>query len=257
MNRMILPENTEKIDLARLVPMDLYAGDFPVRVQLDYATPHSLCGLIYREQARLWLYDDLAAIVLRAAQLCHARTGLHFILYDGLRTMEAQGLMQQSPAVQAHPEWLEGPNRVLSPPGLGGHPRAMAIDIGLEDADGALVDMGTLFDEMPMGGSGPDTNRAHRLYPGLPEAVRHNRSILEAAMVEAAAQLGLSLLPLPVEWWDFRFPADVYNRYAPLSDADLPVQMRMTDCSAPVSIPDFDDAHFEKQKDRVLARVVL
>ena len=41
--------------------------------------------------------------------------------------------------------WLEEP-RLLSPPGAGGHLRGMAIDIGLEDAQGRLLDMGTVFD---------------------------------------------------------------------------------------------------------------
>ena len=74
-------------------------------------------------------------------------------------------------------------------------------------------------------------------------------------MVEAARRLDVPLLPLPVEWWDFRLPREVNERYAPLSDADLPLQMRMTDCDAPVKMADFDAAHFEGKKRDILARI--
>lgn len=242
------------IDPARLVPMDMFEDTGWLRVDLAYAGPRSFCGVIYRPGARLWLYDDLAAIVLHAARDVHERHGLRMVVYDGLRTVTAQEAMLETPVVRANPHWLAGDDRVLSSPGMGGHPRGMAVDVSLEDAGGALLDMGTAFDEFPAGGSGPDTNRAHRDYADLSAGIKENRRLLTEAMTGAAAALELPLLPLPVEWWDFRFPADVVRAHAPLDDRDLPLQMRMTERygDAPVP-PDFPPAHFAAMKERLLA----
>lgn len=249
---MILPP----VDIARLVPMDIFEGEEPLRVDLAYAGPRSFCGVLYRPGARLWLHEDLAAIVLLAARRCRAERGLRMILYDGLRTVTVQELMRDSAVVRAHPHWLEGETRVLSPPGAGGHPRAMAVDVSLETADGALLDMGTAFDELPRGGAGPETNRAHRLFGNLPEPVKNNRRVLEEAMTRAAAALGLPLLPLPVEWWDFRFPASHTGQFAPLADTGLPPQMRMTTLFMDAPGPaDFPPAHFENLGTRLSLRL--
>ncbi|MBI4031014.1 MAG: D-alanyl-D-alanine carboxypeptidase family protein [Proteobacteria bacterium] len=246
----------KKIDPAHLTPMDMFEDTGWLRVHLAYARPDCFCGTVYREGARLWLHGDLAAVTVLAAKRLHEKNGFRMIVYDGLRTVEAQDAMLQSPAVRANPHWLAAESRVLSPPGMGGHPRGMAVDISLEDANGNLLDMGTAFDEFPSGGNGPDENRAHRDYAGLPGAVKESRRILQDAMTGAADALDLLLLPLPVEWWDFRFPADTVRAYAPLSDRDLPPQMRMTDRYADESgMPDFPPGHFEQMKKEILARI--
>lgn len=246
----------KKIDSARLAPMDVFEDTGWLRVQLAYARPDCFCGIVYREGARLWLHHDLAAITVLAAKRLHEKNGCRMIIYDGLRTVEAQEAMLQSPAVRANPHWLAEESRVLSPPGVGGHPRGMAVDVSLEDAAGNLLPMGTAFDEFPSGGNGPDENRAHRDYADLPDAVKENRRVLQDAMTGAAAALGLPLVPLSVEWWDFRFPADASRAYTPLSDRDLPPQMRMTDRYADEkAAPDFLPRHFEKMKNEILARL--
>src|SRR5690606_17236675 len=98
--------------------------------------------------------------------------------------------------------WLEEPNRLLSPPGGGAHPRGMAIDMSLQTADGRDVDMGTVFDYLAENAAA-EHNPAHRDYPQMSDEVRTNRAILTKAMIEAARDLGLPLAPLPQEWWDF------------------------------------------------------
>ena len=207
--------------------MNALSGRYPIKVDLVYARSDNLLfgEQIYRSTAELWLHEDLAAIVIEAAQRCHDRTGYQFVLYDGLRTVDAQEKMLHTRRVQQNPHWLEEP-RLLSPPGKGGHPRGMAIDIGLENQNGSLLDMGTPFDFLAHNPA-PDANMAHRNYPGLSAQVASNRAILTDAMTHAARSLNLPLLPLPQEWWDFRLPADVYNQYAPLRDRDLPSPMRM------------------------------
>jgi len=244
--------------LTALVPMDLFNGDEALRIDLAYAqpAPKSFCGIIYRPEARLWLHQDLAAITVLAARLIYNNHKLHMVLYDGLRTVCAQELIRDTPVVQANPQWLEGDARLLSPPGRGAHPRGMAIDLSLESADGQLLDMGTAFDALATGGSGPLTNPAHRDYARLSAAVTRNRAILTGAMQQAAALLALPLLPLPQEWWDFRLPAEIYDNYAPLADHDLPPQMRMTAKPATPGAPaDFPADHFDELKQQISARI--
>lgn len=221
-------------ELAIIAPADLIdmgglATATPLRIDIVYAQPHhpeNIFGMaLYHPAAKLWLHRDFAAIVRRAAADCHARHGYVFVLKDGLRTVEAQALMQETAIVKANPHWTQEPNRLLSPPGKGGHPRGMAIDIVLETQDRTLVEMGTRFDHLT---TDPAINPARRGFENISAEAKVNRQILEDCMVCAAADLNLPMLPLPSEWWDFRFPASYSEQYAPISDRDLPPEMRMT-----------------------------
>lgn len=198
------------------------------RVELAYARDDNILfgERIYRKDACLWLHTDLASIVKQAARLCLDHHGMRFVLYDGLRTTDAQAAMMETQRVKDNPHWLQEP-RLLSPPGGGGHPRAMAIDIGLETLDRNLLDMGCPFDYLAEN-SHKDFNPAHREYKHSQE-ILDNRKILDECMSKAACDLNLPLLPLPEEWWDFRMPPAVYNQYEPLSDDDLPVEMKLLD----------------------------
>ncbi len=210
-------------------PMDLFEKDFPVSVDLVYAKPdhpENIFGAVYRPEARLWLHDDLAGVVLLAARLCaFEHPGVRFQLKDGLRPVEAQAAMLEAEIVKRNPHWLQEPNRLLSPPGAGGHPRGMAVDVALVDESGAPLDMGTAFDHLS---EDPDFNPAARDFHALSGEARRNRRILEGAMRKAAVMLARPLLPLPSEWWDFRFPPEIYEEYEPVRDSDLPEEMRMT-----------------------------
>ena len=248
------PQNPQalmkKIDPRELVPMDLFFGGENAALEIDlaYAKDDNLLfsETIYREDARLWLHIDLAKIVLLASRFL-ARQGLTLVLYDGLRTIEAQARMANTKRSLANPQWTQGPERLLSPPGAGGHPRGMAVDVALKTAGGPLLDMGTPFDELAQDSSAAK-NPAHRDYQGHSPEIMKNRKILDLAMLTAADALRTPLIGLPAEWWDFRQPAEIYNAHAPLSDADLPAQMRMTDTrfeSAPADLP---PKHFNELK---------
>ncbi|MEM7650518.1 MAG: M15 family metallopeptidase [Pseudomonadota bacterium] len=217
----------EKINHQDLICMDEHVESANIRIELAYALKDNLLfgERIYHEAAKLWLHKDLGRIVLQAAKMLENQN-LRLVLYDGLRTTDAQSLMLKTQRVQDNPHWLEEP-RLLSPPGKGAHPRAMAIDCSLETFDGQLLDMGTAFDFLAED-SAADSNPAHREYPQLSEHVIYNRSILDTAMSNAATEEGLELLLVPQEWWDFRFLPEIYNRFEPLSDADLPQNMRLT-----------------------------
>lgn len=217
----------KKISPGDLICMNDFEKDGLLRVDLAYAKADNLLfgETIYRPQAKFWLHRDLAAIIARAAEICRNDHHLRLILHDGLRPVEAQARMLETRRVRQNPQWLEEP-RLLSPPGAGGHPRGMAVDLSLETLEGVLLDMGTPFDFLA-----PDAhfeqNPAHRRYPGLKPQVIQNRDILDQAVLKAAGEQDREILPLPQEWWDFRFHADHYHQFAPISDLDLPEHMRM------------------------------
>jgi zinc D-Ala-D-Ala dipeptidase len=227
----------KKTDPHMLVPMDLFADVEPISIDIVYAHPNhpeNIFGTaIYHSAARLSLHRDLAAIVLRAARKLHRAYGWTLVLKDGLRPVEAQTRMMHTPVVMANPRWLEPPGQLLSRPGQGAHPRGMAIDVSVKG-----VDMGTVFDSM--------TPESARDYTGFSAEILANRKKLESAFVESAAEYGLPLLPLPSEWWDFRFPASFYEGWDAFSEDDLPGPLKMLG-------PTNNDAmHFDRLKKDVL-----
>lgn len=212
-----------KISVLDIVPMDIFLGQESINIDLVYASEqHSenifSCAL-YHPKARLCLHRDLARVVLKTARILKHSKNWTLVLKDGLRTIEAQQSMMETEIVRKNPHWLIEP-RMLSSPGIGGHPRGMAVDVSVANEDGTLIDMGTLFDTM--------TPQSSRNYDGFSKEVLENRIILEQAFLTAAKDLNLPLLPLPSEWWDFRFPAAHSNHYLPLSDDDLPDLLQMT-----------------------------
>lgn len=223
-----IPSPLIKIPSADLVALDSLSGEAPIRVDLVYARADHPCNIfktaIYRPDAKMWAHKDLARVIVRAAKLCFARTGLTFEIKDCLRTVEAQEKMRQTDIVKKNPHWLEEPGRLLSPPGLGGHPRGMAVDIVLLDAKGREIDMGTAFDHLSEDRA---NNPAARSYMKFPESVLKNRKILEDAMLDAGRECALEIYPLPQEWWDFRFRPEYTKGFAPICDAELPPEMRM------------------------------
>lgn len=220
----------KKIRAEDLVPLDDYAGKHPLRVDLVYAQGGHRDNIfrtaIYRPDARMWCHRELLPVILRAAGICRRETGYLFELKDCLRPIEAQARMLETDIVKANPIWTEEPQRLLSTPGKGGHPRGMAIDIILIDENGDEADMGTRFDYFP-----PNhrlSNPSGRAWKDFSPEILKNRAALEESMTRAAGELGLPLLPLPQEWWDFRFPYEYSSQFEPVSDASLPPDMRMT-----------------------------
>ncbi|MBK9585870.1 MAG: D-alanyl-D-alanine carboxypeptidase family protein [Alphaproteobacteria bacterium] len=210
-----------------LVCMDALAAQVPLRVDLAYARADNfLFGeRLYRTDAQLYLHSFLADVVVHAAELAFQRHGLTLVLYDGLRTVEAQQRMLETRRVKENPHWVENIPRLLSRPGEGGHPRGMAVDVSLLDTYGQALDMGTVFDFLA---ENPDAahNPAHRDHPQT-EAVQTHRDILDRVMLEGAKKAGRVLFPLPQEWWDYRLPTEFFSQYAPLSEANLPPDLRL------------------------------
>lgn len=230
----------EKISPADLVPMDIFVDNEPIKIDLVYANKNHERNIfgeaLYHDKARLWAHRNIAAITLMSARILNRAHDYTLEIQDCLRTTEAQEAMEKTKIVQANPEWLQEPNRMVSPPGHGAHPRGMAIDVGMLDSNGDQIDMGTPFDDMD--------KKSYRSYDGFAPKILQNRLTLENAFMKSANLLGHDFLPLPSEWWDYRFPAETYRKYEALSDKNLPPQMQMTH-KIDSGIADFDDAHFQ------------
>lgn len=233
-----------------LVPMELFTGREPIEIDLVYADanhPRNIFGeALYQQDSKLWAHRDIAAITLLAARILHRKTNYRFSLKDCLRTTEAQAAMGKTQIVKDNPDWIQEPNRMISPPGSGAHPLGMAIDVCVLDTDDREINMGTYFDEMD--------RKSYRSCTDLPDKVLANRKLLEDAFTESARALKFDFLPLPEEWWDFRFPVDVYQKYQPLSDETLPQQMQMTR-RIENGIPDFGDDHFQALADHIISAI--
>lgn len=240
----------EKISPADLIPLDIFTDQEPIKVDVVYARadhPENIFGeALYHPEARMWAHRDLARIILLTARTLNKSHVYTLVLKDSLRTTEAQKAMGETELVKSHPEWTAGDTIMVSPPGQGAHPRGMAIDVGLLDENNQEINMGTPFDEM--------TEKAYRACQDLPPDVLERRDMLEQTFRKSAGALNLPILPIPQEWWDFRLPPDIYNQYAPLSDTDLPPQMRMAGTDGP-DIPDFDEDHFQRLKQDILGSI--
>ena len=233
-----------KLNPADFVPMDLFEGQEPIKVDVVYKNATHERNIfettLYHKESRLWLHKDLAAVIILAARLLLWQSGKTWLMEikDGLRTTDVQTAMQHTEIVKNNPEWMaEPPNRLLSPPGMGGHPRGMAVDIIPITREGEEVPMGTLFDEMDP--------KSARSYSSLPLDILQNRKIFEQSVLDAAILLEQPVVGLDTEWWDFRYEASHYGQFAPLKDADLPTQMQMHQIIE-THIKDFPESHFEK-----------
>lgn len=210
-----------------LIPLNAFEGRFPIKIHMAYADEgyedNHFKGL-YSENAKImWAHKDLAPVILLGSLIANRLYGWTFDLKDCLRPVEAQEKM----AAYGYDPSL------VSTPGSGAHPRAMAIDICPINANGHYVDMGTPFDyfvDDPRKDN--PAARAYTKFAGSAEQVANictSRSWLETSMRIAATSLQTRILPLPQEWWDFRFNKDIFDQYLPLREADLAPYQRVID----------------------------
>lgn len=130
----------QKLNVNDIIPLNTFLDDQPIAIDVVYAKadhPDNLFKDLYSPHAEImWAHKDIAAITLKAAQICHHLYGWTMKINDCLRPVEAQEAMET---------YGYDPS-LVSLPGSGAHPRAMAIDIEPMDENGDRVYMGTSFD---------------------------------------------------------------------------------------------------------------
>jgi D-alanyl-D-alanine dipeptidase len=162
------------VDAGRAVPS--------LELDLRYATANNLAHRPLYRHARCMLAEAAAAALARAAHALAAR-GLHLVAWDCYRPLSVQRAL-----------WPLRPpgtgDRYVADPQKGSrHNRAAAVDVGLADARGRRLPMGSGFDDF--------SERADRAFAGLTAEERRNRALLDGAMAAAG------FVGLPSEWWHF------------------------------------------------------
>lgn len=136
---------------------------------------------------------------------------LTLVVLDGWRPFKVQQFLYEtflSLLAEAHPDWDEAQRifqarQLVSPPSTdpkapSPHITGGSIDVTLMDADGCLLNMGTLFDEAsPLAFSAAFENR-NDLTASQQEA-RDHRRLLYHAMRQAG------FTNLPTEWWHYDY----------------------------------------------------
>lgn len=168
--------------------------DFGVEIALAYATTENFTGKLIYKNAVCALLPEAAECLRKAA--AHAkRLGYTLVIYDAFRPRAAQQKLW---------DFLPNPNYVTPPEKGSAHTRGVAIDLGLLDAQGQVVDMGTGFDDM--------THLSHTDCAELPHEILRNRAILLGIMLHAGFK------EIKYEWWHYQLP----NAFDyPLLESDL------------------------------------
>ncbi|HYZ89055.1 MAG TPA: M15 family metallopeptidase [Myxococcales bacterium] len=171
-----LPEVDDKDD--PLADVSVVIPDLVVR--LAYATPDNAAGRVLYPTGTRCLLRKSAAERLALAANTLRKQGFRLVAYDCWRDHAAQEALWK-----AHPH----PGSVADPRRGSLHERGVAVDLGLANLDGSLVEMPTPFDAF-----GSDAAADAPLADGPAKA---HREALRAAMYSAGFRVN------PSEWWHF------------------------------------------------------
>ena len=170
--------------------MDLRYGTF------DNVTGHDLyCGI-----QRAFLHRDALPKLRRAlALIAKELPGYSIVVFDAARPMYAQAALKRTVAGTPYT------NYVSSGKTGGLHNYGLALDIGLADSTGALLDMGTDFDSFEK--CAGEVGEAAALESGrLTQQQVDNRNLFRNIMKRAG------WVTLPSEWWHFNAYTRAYTK---------------------------------------------
>jgi zinc D-Ala-D-Ala dipeptidase len=150
-------------------------------IDLKYAGTDNFVGTQMYECARLFLRPEVARALYKVQQDLKEKK-LQLIVYDGYRPRPIQQKL-----------WDKKPDdNYVTPPWKGSmHNRGMAIDLGLADATGKILDMGTPFDDL--------SPKSHHTETNLPAEALENRRTLKHAMEHRGFR------SIRTEWWHYSF----------------------------------------------------
>ncbi|MBS7271277.1 M15 family metallopeptidase [Fibrobacter sp.] len=168
-----------------------------VRMDLRYATFDNVTGHdLYCGVQRAFVHKDAAAKLRKAIKIMQREMpGSEFVIFDASRPLYAQEALRRT--VRGTPY-----SAYVSSPGKGGmHNFGLALDLGITDADGNLLDMGTDFDSFER--CAGEVGEANALKSGrLTQEQVDNRNKLRKIM------RGAGWVTLGSEWWHFNaFPS--------------------------------------------------
>jgi D-alanyl-D-alanine dipeptidase len=163
-----------------------------LRVDLKYSTPDNFTGVdLYGDFNTAYLHPRAASRLDRAvSELQRVRPGFSIVVFDALRPRSIQRRLWAVVAGTPKEPYVAHPSRGSI------HNYGFAVDVGLADAGGRLLDMGTEFDSFsPL--SQPRLESRHLRKGLLTKQHIENRRLLRSVMVHAGFRV------LSVEWWHF------------------------------------------------------
>jgi D-alanyl-D-alanine dipeptidase len=174
------PQNLPEVQDADDPLVDVSSVIPDMVVRLAYARPDNAAGrVLYPSGTRCLLRASVAERLALAAGMLRAQ-GFRVVAYDCWRGHDAQKALWK-----AHPH----PGSVADPRRGSLHERGVAVDVGLADSNGALIEMPTPFDAF-----GP---AAAADAPIAESPAKSHREALRAAMHAAGFRVN------PAEWWHF------------------------------------------------------
>ncbi len=137
--------------------------------------------------ARCFLRPEAADALLGANKLA-MKEGLRLVIYDCYRPKMYQQKMF---------DLVKNPDYVAKPGKGSMHNKGLAVDLGLADNKGTLLDFGSAFDEF--------SEKSHYLCNGISIEAKSNRKKLREMMVMAGFE------PYKNEWWHFSYTKKSYE----------------------------------------------
>lgn len=190
----VLEADTSELERALIAQglVDVQQIEPSIQVDLKYASTDNFLGEnVYGTLRRCYLQPEVAQMLQQAQTLLRQETpSLSLIVFDGVRPRSVQ--MKMWEIVKGTPQ-----QEYVAPPGSGSmHNYGAAVDLGLVNEEGELLDMGTPFDYF--GPLAQPRYEMQYLKSGelTPEQLQ-NRWLLRKVMKAAGFQVILS------EWWHF------------------------------------------------------
>lgn len=185
------------VDLRVTIPDAVFA--------IGYATKDNFTGapLPGYGAPGAWLRDEAAA-ALAVASASLAKQGFRLVVFDAYRPRRASAAMVTWAQSSARTDLLR--DGFIS--ARSQHNRGVAVDVGLADRDGKLLDMGTPWDFF-----GPEAHVA---------AVKGDAGDRRKALAQALRDAGFR--PLAIEWWHF-----IHGKDNAEAELDVPYGVREPD----------------------------
>jgi zinc D-Ala-D-Ala dipeptidase len=176
-------------------------------LDLRYAGDRNICGRnLYYGEREAWLHREAADALARSAEALKQRQpGLKFRIYDAARPVSVQRQLYAAVAGTPQQAYVADPDHGSV------HNYGLAVDLGLEDAAGRELDLGTSFDDFdPL--AQPQLEDTFFLQGRLPAAALGLRRFLRSCMLSGGFAHN------PLEWWHFDLYAldRIKGVYAPI-----------------------------------------
>ncbi|MDR1983402.1 MAG: M15 family metallopeptidase [Prevotellaceae bacterium] len=166
--------------------------DKDIVVDLKYATTDNFTGKnMYGDFREAYLQPEVAKMLASAQKkLREKHNDWNIIIYDAARPRSVQQKMWD---VVKNTDWK---NYVASPTRISMHSYGVAVDVGIVDTQGNIIDMGTGFDEFTEK-SQPRYEQKFLQEKKLTRQQINNRLVLRNAMKSAGFR------SIQNEWWHF------------------------------------------------------